>query len=129
MRPQARVEAPDRKVAYMEIRDWAEGFPGAVTLADKEGKIVYMNAASRKGFAKSGGGDLVGRNLSSCHKPASTEKIAAIIATGVPNAYTIEKGGVHKLIYQAPWTEGATTLGIVEISFEIPADMPHHIRD
>jgi predicted RNA methylase len=45
------------------------------------------------------------------------------------NVYTIEKAGVKKLIYQAPWMEGGECKGLVEISIPIPFEMPHFVRD
>jgi hypothetical protein len=51
-----------------------------------------------------------------------------LLETGETNAYTIEKKGVKKLIYQAPWYEDGQYGGFVELSLEIPAQMPHFIR-
>jgi transcriptional regulator with PAS, ATPase and Fis domain len=113
----------------MKVPDWVDGFQGAVTIANREGTIVYMNETAQKSFEKSGGAALIGKNLADCHKPSSTAKIAAIVETGKPNTYTIEKGGIHKVIHQSPWREGGETKGIVEISFEIPQKLPHFVRD
>jgi predicted RNA methylase len=44
------------------------------------------------------------------------------------NVYTIEKKGVKKLIRQAPWYSDGVFSGMVEISFEIPFEMAHHVR-
>ena len=48
--------------------------------------------------------------------------------TGGTNAYTIEKNGVRKMIYQTAWRVDGIVGGLAEISMEIPADMPHYIR-
>ena len=48
--------------------------------------------------------------------------------TGGTNVYTIEKGGVKKLIYQAPWYQDGEYRGIVELSLPIPFVMPHFVR-
>ena len=45
-----------------------------------------------------------------------------------PNVYTIEKNGIKKLIYQSPWFENGEMKGLVELSLEIPFEMPHFIR-
>jgi hypothetical protein len=45
-----------------------------------------------------------------------------------PNCYTIEKEGIKKLIYQAPWYESGNLAGVVELSMEIPFVMDHFIR-
>ena len=52
-----------------------------------------------------------------------------MMKTHETNAYTIEKAGVKKLIYQAPWfrADGAFG-GLVELSMVIPAEMPHFVR-
>ena len=43
------------------------------------------------------------------------------------NVYTIKKE-VKKLIYQTPWYADGQYAGFVELSVEIPFDMPHFIR-
>ena len=45
------------------------------------------------------------------------------------NAYTIEKRGVRKRIYQAPRFRDGAFQGLVELSLEIPESMPHFVRD
>ena len=45
------------------------------------------------------------------------------------SVYTIEKNGVRKMIYQTPWRVDGVVGGLAEISMEIPAEMPHHIRN
>jgi hypothetical protein len=45
------------------------------------------------------------------------------------NVYTIEKNGVKKLIYQAPWYEEGQYCGFLELSLEIPFEMPHFNRE
>jgi hypothetical protein len=44
------------------------------------------------------------------------------------NAYTIEKNGIKKLIYQTPWYENGVYQGFVELSLEIPFEMKHAVR-
>ena len=57
------------------------------------------------------------------------KQIEEMMKTHETNAYTIEKAGVKKLIYQAPWyrADGAFG-GLVELSMVLPADMPHFVR-
>jgi hypothetical protein len=45
------------------------------------------------------------------------------------NVYTIQKNGKKKLIYQAPWFRDGVYAGFVELSLEIPWDLPHFNRD
>lgn len=108
--------------------DWAAGFPGAVTVCDADGIIVYLNERSAQAFAKDGGRELIGKNLLDCHPEPSRTQVEDLLTSRRVNAYTIEKKGVHKLIYQAPWYSDGVFAGLVELSLEIPADMPHFVR-
>jgi hypothetical protein len=63
-----------------------------------------------------------------CHPEPARTKLADMLEARVTNVYTIEKNGMHKLIYQVPWTVDGDYRGLVEISLEIPAEMPHFIR-
>lgn len=108
-------------------------FPSPLTVCDRDGIVLFMNEASKRQFAKSGGGDLIGRNLFDCHAPASNEKIRDMIAAGGSNAYFVEKAGKRTFVYQAPWYEtGADGQrragGLVEISVELPKDIPTRVR-
>ena len=44
---------------------------------------------------------ILGKNLFDCHNPQSQAKIRELLETGGVNAYTIEKNGVKKMIYQS----------------------------
>lgn len=105
---------------------WAEETGCAVTVCDTEGTILYMNEKARTTYAKHG--DLIGRNLFGCHSERSCGIIRELLATGGTNAYTIEKQGKRKMIYQTAWKEHGEVRGLVEISMEIPPEMPHYIR-
>jgi transcriptional regulator with PAS, ATPase and Fis domain len=107
---------------------WVEHCPAAITVCDREGTITEMNEKASRGFAKDGGKNLIGQSVIDCHPEPSRSKLLEIMATGNVNAYTIEKNGVKKLIYQCPWYENGEMAGLVEISLEIPFEMPHFIR-
>jgi hypothetical protein len=109
--------------------DWAIGFPAAVTVSGADGTILYMNDKAARTFAGSGGRALVGSGLMDCHKEASRTAIRRMMDEERPNAYTIEKGGLRKMIYQAPWYRDGEVAGLVEISMEIPDALPHFVRD
>ncbi len=113
----------------MKIPNWMEEFSGAVTVTDAAGVILYMNLKSALTFEQEGGRALVGRNVFDCHRPESREKIRRILESGEPNVYTIEKQGRKKLIYQTAWTENGEVRGLVELSLEIPFELPHFKRD
>lgn len=107
---------------------WVEQFPAAITVCDRQGVIIEMNTRSQQTFSEEGGAALIGSNLMDCHNPHSQAMIQDMLEKGTSNIYTIEKLGKRKLIYQAPWFEDGTCQGLVEMSFEIPAEMPHFIR-
>lgn len=109
--------------------DWIREFPGAVTVCDRQGVIIEMNDRSATTFEADGGRALVGRNLLDCHPEPSRTAVADLLVRPRVNAYTIEKRGVRKLIYQAPWFHDGAFRGLVELSLEIPQTMPHFVRE
>jgi transcriptional regulator with PAS, ATPase and Fis domain len=113
----------------MKAHDWVDGFPAAVTVCDAQGKIIEMNARSVETFAAEGGDTLIGANVLDCHPEPSRAKLKGLLESGATNIYTVEKGGVRKLIYQAPWFRDGRLAGLVELSFEIPRDLPNFRRD
>ena len=108
--------------------NWTDGFSGAITVCDREGIVVYMNERSKMQFAKSGDDDLLGKSLIECHPEPARSLLMKMLDEPFSNSYTIEKKGIRKMIHQTPWMENGEFKGVVEISFEIPMDMPHHIR-
>jgi hypothetical protein len=113
----------------MNDGDWIREFPAAITVCDREGVILAMNNRSRATFAEEGGAALIGTNLLDCHPEPARTKVASLLSSGSPNVYTIEKGGIKKLIYQSPWYDEGKYAGFVELSLPIPAEIPHFIRD
>lgn len=111
-----------------KLPDWAMGMNCAVTVCDKHCKIIYMNKRSRDTFA--GGTDsLIGSNLLECHSDRSKEIIHYLLSEGGTNCYTIEKNGLHKMIFQTAWKdEDGNIGGLVELSMVVPTDMPHYVR-
>jgi transcriptional regulator with PAS, ATPase and Fis domain len=107
---------------------WIEEFPGAITVCDARGIITEMNERAVRTFQEQGGKALIGTNLLDCHPEPSRTKVQQMLASGERNAYTIEKGGVRKLIYQAPWYKDGAFAGLVELSLELPGAMPHFVR-
>lgn len=107
--------------------DWIREFPSAVTVCDRDGIILEMNEKAAQTFEKDGGQGLIGKNLLDCHPASSHAKIRELLA-GATNVYTIEKNGIKKLIYQAPWFENGVQMGLVELSLEIPFEMEHFVR-
>jgi hypothetical protein len=105
--------------------NWARELPAAVTVCDRRGIIVEMNDKAKGTFS----GDLVGKSVLDCHPEPARTKLAELLATGKSNVYTIEKKGIRKLIYQSPWYQDGQFAGLLEISLELPASLPHFRRD
>jgi len=112
----------------MAEHEWVRAFPGAITVCDRDGVILEMNDRSVRSFADEGGAALIGTNVLDCHPEPARSKLDALLASGQANVYTIEKSGVKKLIYQAPWTRDGQYAGFVELSLEIPFELPHFVR-
>ena len=129
------------------IPDWAKELNCSITVCDKNGIIIYQNDPVIRrvldqmihGFGdgvdytdianllKHGG--LIGKNMFDCHNERSRAIINHLLETGGTNVYTIEKRGVHKVIYQSAWKENGEVKGLCEISMITPADMPHYVRE
>ncbi len=107
---------------------WVRELPAAVTVCDRDGVILEMNERAIATFAADGGAALIGTNVLACHPEPSRTQLASMLAGGRANAYTIEKKGVRKLIWQSPWYADGEYRGFVELSLEIPENLPHFVR-
>ena len=112
----------------MSENEWIKEFPAAITVCDEEGILLEMNDRAAKTFESDGGRKLIGSNMLDCHPEPSRTKTELLLATGEKNVYSIEKNGVKKLIYQSPWYKNGQYAGFVELSLEIPFELPHFIR-
>ena len=111
------------------MESWAKELNVAVTVCDRDGAILDLNAKAARSFDDGSGKSLVGASLFDCHGPESQETIRRLMSDETTNVYTIEKHGRKKLIYQAPWYEDGRFMGLVELSLEIPFVLPHFKRD
>jgi transcriptional regulator with PAS, ATPase and Fis domain len=105
--------------------NWVRELSAAVTVCDRNGIILEMNDKAKSTFSD----DFVGKNALDCHPEPARTKLAELLASGKSNIYTIEKNGRRKLIYQSPWYRDGRFAGLVEISLELPASIPHSRRD
>jgi len=115
-------------VITLSYAQWTKEFPGGITVVNAEGIILEMNEKACKIFEKQGGKNLIGRNLLEVHPELARSKVAQMLKTREANSYTIEKKGMKKLIYQAPWYEENEFAGLVELSLEISPEMPNYVR-
>jgi transcriptional regulator with PAS, ATPase and Fis domain len=106
------------------MSDYFKEFNAAVTVCNTEGKVIWMNDKSKLVNY----GDFTGKNLIDCHPEPAKIKLLDLMKNQKTNIYTIEKNGIKKLIYQSPWYENGIYAGIVELSIEIPFEMPHYVR-
>jgi ribosomal protein S6 len=86
-----------------------------------------MNGKAAQTFADDGGMALLGRSVLDCHPEPARSKLKHLLETQSANVFTIEKRGVRKLIYQTPWFQDGAFAGLVELSLELPAEMPHFL--
>ncbi len=100
----------------------------AITVCDKYGKIIDMNNKSRKTFLKDPDSSLIGESVLACHPEPARTLLADMLQHPRTNAYTIEKNGVKKMIYQTPWYVDGEYMGFMELSLEIPFEMKHMVR-
>lgn len=108
--------------------DWIKEFPAAITVCDPQGLLLAMNDRAAKTYENDGGYALIGKNLLDCHPDPARSKAERLLAAQAKNVYTIEKNGVKKLIYQSPWFKEGHYAGFVELSLEIPWELPHFVR-
>ena len=112
----------------MNEHEWIKEFPAAVVVCDAQGVILALNDKAAKGFEKDGGYALIGKNMLDCHPELARTKVETLLAAKEKNVYTIEKNGIKKMIYQSPWFKGGKYAGFVELSLEIPFEVPHFVR-
>ena len=112
------------------MKSWMDEDVAAITICDLQGIVIYMNERSRKSFAKyDDNGDMTGSSLIECHPEPSRTKLLSMLNEPQVNIYTIEKKGIKKIIRQSPWYKDGVVSGVVEMSFEIPEVMVHHVRE
>jgi transcriptional regulator with PAS, ATPase and Fis domain len=107
---------------------WVEEFPGGVTVFNAEGIITEINDQAAIIFEEDGGREVIGKNVFDCHPEPARSELVHLVETRQRNVYTIEKKGVKKLIYQSPWYQNGTYAGFIELSLEIPFELPHFVR-
>lgn len=113
----------------MPDSEWVNELPIAITVCDKQSNIIYMNEKSMMTFSKDRGQNLIGQNLDNCHSISSQQKIKQLLETECSNIYTIKKNNKKKMIIQLPWFSENKIMGLVELSVELPENIPHFDRE
>lgn len=108
---------------------WVKEFPASITICDPDGIITEMNDYAAKIFEEDGGRALIGKNVLDCHPEPARSELEGLMKSRQRNVYTTEKNGIKKFIYQSPWYLNGEYAGFIELSLEIPFEMPHFVRD
>jgi transcriptional regulator with PAS, ATPase and Fis domain len=108
---------------------WVKEFPAEVMVCDGSGTILEMNAEAEALFATDGRRDLLGRNVLDCHPQPSRNKLEGMLARQAANSYFSTENGQKRFFYQSPWYQNGRYAGHVEISFEVPEEIPHFVRE
>lgn len=107
---------------------WVKELPIEIMVCDTEGTILEMNAGAETLFAGDGGLDLLGANVLDCHPEPSRTKLAGMMEKQSTNAYYSTEKGKKTFVFQSPWYKDGQYAGFVEISFEVPDEIPHFVR-
>jgi len=118
-----------RKKASPPDHPWVKEFPGTVTVCDKNGVVIGLNDAAVRGFAEQGGTKLIGSCIFDCHPEPARSKFMDLMKSRRQNIYTIQKDGRRKLVFQTPWYLEGEYAGYLDLTVEIPWEMPHFNRD
>ncbi len=112
----------------MADNQWVREYKSSIMVCNVDGTILEMNAAAEAAYAGDGGRQLIGTNALDCHPEPARTQFEQMLATREPHIYTIEKRGQKKLIYQTPWYAEGRYAGFIEMQLDLPAEMPHFIR-
>jgi hypothetical protein len=91
--------------------------------------IVSINQYANKQFLKNGGRDLLGANLLDYHPEPSRSQLTLMLMAPTISTYTVEKSGIKRIIHQTPNFTKGVIRRVIEISFDIPNEIPHFNRD
>lgn len=108
---------------------WVKEFPANLTVIDKDDTIIDMTDRTAKAFAEGGHPDLIGTTVIDCHPDWAKTRLKALIDSRRTNVYTYTKDGRKRLVFQTPWTIDGEFAGYLDMTLELPADMPHFDRD
>jgi transcriptional regulator with PAS, ATPase and Fis domain len=109
--------------------DWVKELPAGITVCDAAGLLIEMNEAAEQIFASDGGRGLLGSDVLDCHSGADRGKLERLIKERRSNAYVNEENGSLTFFFQSPWYQDGRYAGFVEISFTVPGEIPHHLRE
>jgi hypothetical protein len=108
---------------------WVKELPAEIMVCDSTGVILEMNDHADLLFADDGGEDLIGENVLSCHPETASTKLRGMLESPSVNCYFNTENGEKRFFFQSPWHREDRYCGYVEISFVVPENIPHFIRE
>jgi PAS domain-containing protein len=108
---------------------WVKEFPAEIMVCDTDGTILEMNARAEALFAEDSGRGLLGTNVLDCHPEPALGKLEGMLKEQAANSYFNTENGEERFFFQSPWYKEGRYAGFVEISFEVPEEIPHFIRE
>jgi hypothetical protein len=108
---------------------WVQDLPAEITVCDASGVLIEMNAQAELIFKDDGGGSLLGTDALACHPEPSRTKFAGMLEVQNPNAYLNTEKGEKRFFFQSPWYIAGRFAGFVEISFEVPGEIPQLVKE
>jgi transcriptional regulator with PAS, ATPase and Fis domain len=108
---------------------WVKELPAEVMVCDPTGIILEMNAQAEAFFTTDGGRDLLGMNILGCHPEQALGKLEGLLNKHTTNAYFNIGNGEKRFFFQSPWYKEGQYAGLVEISFGVPEEIPHFVRE
>ena len=108
----------------MDVKTVTDGLQVAMVVSDADMNIIYANNRGSVVFkALLGADNLVGRNMSECHKPETIVKLKQLYQdfadkkTGL-HYYVMDIPGGKATIVSVPFFDGDKLGGVVEFVFE-----------
>ncbi len=108
---------------------WVKELPAEVTVCDSGGMLLEMNAEATLLFKEDGGRDLLGSDILDCHPDPSRGKLIRMLEQQTTNAYFNTEKGEKRFFFQSAWFKDGQYAGFVEISFGVPQEIPHFVRE
>jgi len=108
---------------------WVRELPAEIMVCDSGGIILEMNDHAEALFAGDGGSNLVGVNVLDCHPEPAFAKLEGMLETQSANCYFNTENGEKRVFFQSPWYLEGRYSGYIEISFMVPENIPHFIRE
>ena len=90
---------------------------------------MFLQAESRLDTAARCERDKTRANVLACHPEPSRSKLEGMLDKQTANAYFNTENGEKRFFFQSPWYKEGRYAGFVEISFEVPENIPHFIRE